>query len=82
MHRSWLQADVIETARKLYATYETRKRRQGARHVLRKEVVEHAILPLFVSRRNDKSPNGFSCAIRHKDVSLMSRDEPQIWAIS
>ena len=39
----------------------------------------HPVPRLFVSRRNDKSPNGFNCAICRKDVSFLSRGPRVIW---
>ena len=39
----------------------------------------HPVPRLFVSRRNDKSPNGFNCAICRKDVSFLSRGPRGIW---
>ena len=39
----------------------------------------HPIPRLFVSRRKDKSPNGFNCAICQKDVSFLSRGPRGIW---
>ena len=47
--------------------------------MLRKEIVDHACPRLFVSRRSDKGPNGFNCAICKRDVSFLSRGEPEIW---
>ena len=41
--------------------------------MLTKAMVNHPIPRLVVSRRNDKSPNGFNCAICRKDVSFLSR---------
>ena len=68
-----------ETKSKLFAKYERRKKRQSERHVLRREMATHAIPRLFVSRRTDKNPNGFNCAICRKDVSFLSRGELEIW---
>ena len=39
----------------------------------------HPIPRLFVSRRNDKNPIGFNCAICQKDVSFLSREPRGIW---
>ena len=67
MHRSRSHNDVIETAKtKLHPVYEAKKRQQSERHVLSKEMAEDAIAHLPVSRRTDKSSNGFNCAICHK----------------
>ena len=68
-----------ETKRRLYAKHERRKRRQVERNVLRKEMASHALPQLFVSRRSDRSPNGFNCAVCRRDVSFLSRGEPEIW---
>ena len=73
------QMDVEEeTKRRLYAKHERRKRRQVERNVLRKEMASHALPQLFVSRRSDRSPNGFNCAVCRRDVSFLSRGEPEI----
>ena len=80
MHRDSSQLDDEEkTKRRLYAKYERRKQRQTERHVLRREMAGHAIPQLFVSQRSDKNPNGFNCAICQKDISFLSRGEPEIW---
>ena len=68
-----------ETKRRLYAKYERRKRRQVEHNVLRKEMASHALPQLFVSRRSDLNPNGFRCAVCRRDVSFLSRGEPEIW---
>ena len=49
---------------------EERKKQQTERHVLTKAMVNHPIPRLFVSRRTDKSPNGFNCAVSRKDVLI------------
>ena len=49
-------------------------KQNSVRHWRRRDVDS-----LFVSRWNDKVPNGFNCAISHKDVSFMSQVEPEIW---
>ena len=58
---------------------EERKKQQTERHVLTKAMVNHPIPRLFVSRRTDKSPNGFNCAVSRKDVSFLSRSPRGIW---
>ena len=42
-------------------------------------MANHACPRLFVSHRSDKSPNGFNCAICKRDISFLSRGEPEIW---
>ena len=50
MHRAQTQLNVEETTKsKLFAKHEMRKKRQTERHILRKEMAEHAIPRLFVS---------------------------------
>ena len=72
--------DPVEVKKeRLLARDEERKKKQTERHVLTKAMVNHPITPLFVSKRNDKSPNGFNCAIRQKYVSFLSRGPPGIW---
>ena len=80
MHRAQTQLSAEETTKqRLYAKYERRKKQQTERHVLRKEMADHACPRLFVSRRSDKGPNGFNCAICKRDISFLSRGEPEIW---
>ena len=80
LHRDQSESGAEDDAkRKLYASYLKKKKRQTERHVLRKEMAEHAIPRLFVSRRSDKNPNGFNCAICRKDISFLSKGEPEIW---
>ena len=80
LHRAQAQLNVEETTKsKLFAKYEMKKKRQTERHVLRKEMAEHAISRLFVSRRSDGSPNGFNCAICRKDISFLTRGEAEIY---
>ena len=80
LHRARVHLDAeVETKSKLFAKYERRKKKQSERHVLRKETVTHAILRLFVSRRSDKNPNGFNCAICRTDISFLWRG--QFWSI-
>ena len=64
---------------RLLARDEERTKKQTERHVLTKAMSNHPIPRLFVSHRNDKSPNGFNCAICQKDVSFLSRDPRGIW---
>ena len=74
MHRAQTQLSAEETTKqRLHAKYERRKKQQTERHVLRKEMADHACPRLFVSRRSDKSPNGFDCAICKRDISFLSR---------
>ena len=68
-----------ETKRRLFAKYESRKRRQVEHNVLRKELASHALPQLFVSCRLDRNPDGFNCAVCRRDVSFLSRGEPEIW---
>ena len=68
-----------ETKRRLFAKYERQKRRQLEHNVLRKEMASHALPHLFVSRRSDRNLNGFNCAVCRRDVSFLSRGEPEIW---
>ena len=68
-----------QTKRRLFAKYERRKLRQVERNVLRKEMASHPLPQLFVSRRSDRNPNGFNCAVCRRDVSFLSRGEPEIW---
>ena len=71
VHRDQSEAGTEDDAkRKLYASYLKKKKHQTERHVLRKEMAEHAIPRLFVSQRSDKNPNGFNCAICRKDFIL------------
>ena len=42
-------------------------------------MAHHLIPNLFVSRRRDRSPNGFNCAVCQKDISFLSRGEIEIW---
>ena len=80
LHRDQSAAGAEDYAkRKLYASYLKKKKHQTERHVLRKEMAEHAIPRLFVSQRSDKNPNGFNCAICRKDISFLSKGEPEIW---
>ena len=66
--------DPLEVKKaKLLARDEDRSRKRTERHVLTKAMSDHAIPRLFVSRRNDKGPNGFNCSICKKDVSFLSR---------
>ena len=67
------------TKRRLYAKYERRKQRQLEHNVLRKEMASHPLPQLFVSRRSDRNPNGFNCAVCRRDVSFLTRGEPEIW---
>ena len=61
MHRAQTHLRAKETTKqRLYVKYERRKKQQTERHVLRKEMADHACPLLFVSRRSDKSPNGFN----------------------
>ena len=72
--------DPVEAKKeRLLARDEERKKKQTERHVLTKAMVNHPIPRLFVSRRNDKGPNGFNCAICRKDVSFLSRGPRGIW---
>ena len=72
--------DPVERAKsKLYADYQKKKERQRELHVLEKQMARHVIPNLFVSRRTDRSPNGFNCCICQKDVSFLSRGEIEIW---
>ena len=57
LHRDQSEAGAEDDAkRKLYASYLKKKKHQTERHVLRKEMAEHAIPQLFVSQRSDKNP--------------------------
>ena len=76
--QSQMNAEEV-TKRLLFAKYERKKRRQLEHNVLRKEMASHALPHLFVSRRSDRSPNGFNCAVCRRDVSFLSRGEPEIW---
>ena len=72
--------DPLEAKKeRLLARDEERTKKQTERHVLTKAMSNHPIPRLFVSRRNDKSPNGFNCAICRKDVSFLSRGPSGIW---
>ena len=72
--------DPVEVKKeRLLARDEERKKKQTERHVLTKAMVNHPIPRLFVSRRCDKSPNGFNCAICQKDVSFLSRGPRGNW---
>ena len=72
--------DPIEVRKeKLLARDEEKAKRQSERHVLTKAMCHHALPRLFVSRRSDKNPNGFNCAICRKDVSFLSRGPRGIW---
>ena len=78
LHRDHFESGAEDHAkRKLYALYLKKKKHQTERHVLRKEMAEHAIPRLFVSRRSDKSPNGFNCAICRKDISFLNKGDPE-----
>ena len=66
--------DPLEVKKaKLLARDEDLSRKRTERPVLTKAMSDHAIPRLFVSRRNDKGPNGFNCSICKKDVSFLSR---------
>ena len=52
---------------------EERVKKQTERHVPTKAITNHPLPKLFVSRRNDKNPNGFNCSVCRKDVSFLSR---------
>ena len=72
--------DPVERAKsKLYADYQKKKERQRELHVLEKRMAHHLIPNLFVSRRRDRNPNGFNCAVCQKDISFLSRGENEIW---
>ena len=72
--------DPLEAKKeRLLARDEERTKKQTERHVLTKAMSNHPIPRLFVSRRNDKSPNGFNCAICQKDVSFLSRGPRGVW---
>ena len=74
MHGAQTQLNLEETTKsKLFAKHEMRKRRETERHVLRKEMAEHAIPRIFVSRRSDGNPNGVNSAICRKDISFLTR---------
>ena len=63
----------------MLARDEERAKNQTERHLLTKAMSDHAIPGLFVSRRDDKNPNGFNCSICRKDVSFLSRGARGIW---
>ena len=63
----------------LYSAYEEKKRRQTECHILEKSMAQHVIPRHFISRRSDRNPNGFNCAICRKDFSILSRGEMEIW---
>ena len=42
-------------------------------------MASHALPQLFVSRRSDRNPNGFNCDVCRRDVSFLTRGEPEIW---
>ena len=72
--------DPVEVRKeRLLTRDEERAKKQTERHVLTKAMSNHPIPKLFVSRRNDKSPNGFNCSICQKDVSFLSRGPRGIW---
>ena len=72
--------DPVEVKKeRLLARDEERKKKQTERQVLTKTMVNHPIPRLFVRRRNDKSPNGFNCAICLKDVSFLYRGPRGSW---
>ena len=72
--------DPVEVKKEqLLARDEERKKKQTDCHVLTKAMANNPIPRLFVSRRNDKSPNSFNCAICWKDVSFLSRGPRGIW---
>ena len=72
--------DPVEVRKeKLLARDEEKVKRQSERHVPTKTMCSHPVPRLFVSRRNDKNPNGFNCAICQKDVSFLSRGPRGIW---
>ena len=72
--------DPVELRKeRLLARDEERAKKQTERHVLTKAMTNHPIPRLFVSRRNDKSPNGFNCSVCRKDVSFLSRGPRGIW---
>ena len=58
---------------------EARMKRKSERHVLTNAMAHHPVPRLFVSRRYDKTPNGFICAICQKGVSFLSRSRRGIW---
>ena len=70
---------LVAKKERLLARDEERAKKQTERHVLTKAMSNHPIPRLFVSCRNDKSPNGFNCAICQKDVSFLSRGSRGIW---
>ena len=75
-----LVIDPLEARKeKLLARDEERAKKQTERHVLTKAMSDHANPRLFVSRRNDKSPKGFNCAICRKAVSFLSRGARGNW---
>ena len=71
---------VEDRKEKLLTRDEEKAKRQTERHVLTKAMSSHPIPRLFVSRRNDKNPNGFNCAVYQKDVSFLSRGPRRIWS--
>ena len=65
--------DPVEQAKsKLYASYQKKKERRREEHILGKKMAHHVSPSLFVSRRQDRSPNGCNCALCHKDISFLS----------
>ena len=72
--------DPLEARKeKLLAREEDWAKKQTERHVLTKAMSDHANPRLFVSRQNDKSPNGFNNSIFRKNVSFLSRGARGIW---
>ena len=72
--------DPVELKKeRLLSRDEERAKKQAERHVLTKAMTNHPTPRLFVSRRNDKSPNGFNCSVCRKDVSFLSRGPRDIW---
>ena len=70
--------DTVELKKeRLLARDEERAKKQTERHVLTKVMTSHPIPRLFVSRRIDKTPNGFNCSVCRKDVSFLSRGTPR-----
>ena len=79
MHRYQSESCAEDDAkRKLYASYMKKKKRQTGRHNLSRDMAEHAKPRLLVSQRSEKNPNGFNCAICRKDISFLSKGEPEI----
>ena len=72
--------DPVELKKeRLLARDEERVKKQTERHFLTKAMTNHPLPRLFVSRRNDKNPNGFNCSVCRKDVSFLSRGPRGIW---